>query len=73
MPKISFSNLFKEYSDGTVESKSPLRIGKTLVVPGIRFSEGTTFDGINILLFKGRNFEIKVHKGIKILEGVWSQ
>ncbi len=69
---MSFSELFTEYTDGSIEPKYRVRIGGVTIGPGMRFSGGVSFSGINIFLFKGKDFQIEKQGDIFVIKGVYS-
>lgn len=72
MIKMNFSDLFTEYPDGSIEPKHRIRIGGITIGPGMRFSGSVSFSGINIFLFKGRDFEVERQGEILVIKGVYS-
>lgn len=69
--KKNFSKLFTEHPDGSIEPKSPIMIGSVRIGPGMRFSGSAIFNGINIFLFKGRDFEVEDQDGVNVIKGVY--
>ena len=65
---VKFQDLFTEYPDGSLEPKTVLNIGGVTLGPGIRFSKGTSFSGIDFTLFKDKDFQVvKKSDGYEIL------
>ncbi|KKT38961.1 MAG: hypothetical protein UW22_C0003G0003 [Candidatus Gottesmanbacteria bacterium GW2011_GWB1_44_11c] len=71
MARITFNSVFTQYPDGTLEPIRRTRIGGVEFGPGVRFSKGVAFAGIDLSLFIGRDLEVREENGILIIEGIY--
>lgn len=71
MARLKFNQLFREYPDGTVEPIELLKVGEVLIAPGVRFGKGATFAGIDFLLFRDHDFEVRKIDGQIIIERIY--
>ena len=57
--RVPFDQIFETNSNGSVTAKAPVRIGKSTLTPGVPFTEGVSFDGIDIVKNRGHDLEIE--------------
>lgn len=69
----SFSDIFTQHFDGSVEPKVMVRVAGVQIGPGIRVGKGITFAGVNLAHYNHRDFEVEVEEGtgVEVLKGVY--
>lgn len=67
----NFYEIFKINPDGSIEPLRRIRIGGVEFGPGVRFSRGVAFSGIDLTLYIGRDFDAEELNGILILKGIY--
>lgn len=71
MAKISFWEIFNTSPDGSLEPKKRIQIGGVQLGPGIRFSKGIAFGGIDFTLYVGRDLEIDQKGEVYVITGIY--
>lgn len=77
MARFKFDSLFTKYlnNDGTVASIEPkqrIRIGGVTMGPGVKFSQGVAFGGIDLFQFLDKDLEVQVDsQGILVITGIY--
>ncbi len=71
MARVNFQSLFVRHEDGSLEPRQRIRIGGVEFGPGVRFTQGVQFAGIDLTLFVGHDFEIDVDKGVIVIKGIY--
>ncbi len=61
--KKNFNQLFKINFDGGVEPLVRIRVGGVEFGPGVRFTRGVSFAGIDFTLFMGKDFSVVEQPG----------
>ena len=69
--RMNFYSIFRINPDGSIEPLHPIRISGVQMVPGVRFSKGVSFSGIDLSQFIGRDFAIRKEDDILIIEGIF--
>jgi hypothetical protein len=70
--RINFSQLFRTNIDGSVEPLVPIRVAGIQLGPGVRFSKGVLFSGIDFTLFIGKDFSVEIGSdGVYEIVGVF--
>lgn len=73
--KYKFEEIFKENEDKTLSPKKRIRVGDVIFSPEVKFSDGVSFNGIDIYKFKGHDIEAKINydgnKDILIITGIY--
>lgn len=69
--KLPFNTVFIQYSDGTLEPRQRIRVGGVGFGPGIRFSRGVAFAGIDFTLFIGHDLEVDSENGVLVIKGIY--
>ena len=57
--RVNFSQIFQLNSDGSIEPIRRIRIGGVEFGPGVRFTRGVSFSGIDLSQYIGRDFEVQ--------------
>lgn len=71
MARISFNSVFTQYPDGSLEPTRRVKVGGVEFGPGVRFSKGVAFAGIDFTLFIGRDFDAQEEKGVLVINGIY--
>jgi len=68
----NFNQLFRINFDGSIEPSVRIRISGIGLGPGVRFSRGVLFAGVDFTLFVGRDFSvIEYPDGVNEIIGVY--
>ena len=70
--KLDFNNLFRENTDSTIEPIQQVNINGVVFGPGVRFTPGVAFGGVDLHKFKGLPIEAEQIEGIWIIKGFYS-
>lgn len=71
MARVTFESLFITHPDGTVEPRQQVRIGGVTIGPGILFTRGVGWGGIDITQFIGHDLEITTDGGVVVITGIY--
>lgn len=69
--RINFWEIFRLNPDGSIEPIRRVRIGGVEFGPGVRFTKGVSFSGIDLSLYIGRSFEAHEDNGVLIITGIY--
>lgn len=69
--RITFNTVFIQHSDGSLEPRQRIRVGGIEFGPGVRFSRGVSFGGIDFTQFIGHDLEIETGGEILIIKGIY--
>jgi hypothetical protein len=58
--RLPFSEAFQELPDGSLSPKQPIEVGGTRFGPGVIFTKGVAFGGIDFQLFRGRDLAVEL-------------
>lgn len=56
--RVTFREIFNVFPDGTLEPRTNIQVGGISFGPGVRFSRGASFAGIDFTLFVDRDLQI---------------
>lgn len=71
MARVSFDSIFTINRDGSIEPKQVVRIGGVTLSPGVKFSKGVAFGGVDITQYAGHELEITTDNGIIVVTGIY--
>lgn len=71
MTRMSFDSLFIEHPDGSIEPRRRIRVGGVDFGPGVRFSKGAVFAGIDFTLFRKHDFDVEEQQGVAIIKAIY--
>lgn len=71
MARINFNTVFNQYPDGTLEPRRRIKIGGVELGPGVRFSKGVAFAGVDFTLFLDRDIEANEENGVLVISGIY--
>jgi hypothetical protein len=69
--RVSFYEIFKINTDGSIEPLRPVRIGGAQLGPGVRFGAGVSFGGVDLSQYVGRDFSVEEVNGVTIIIGIF--
>ena len=69
--RIPFDNVFIQHPDGTLEPRQRIRVGGVEFGPGVRFSRGVAFGGVDFTQFIGRDLEVETDGEVLIIKGIY--
>jgi len=69
--RLNFYQIFRVNPDGSIEPLSVVRIGGVQFGPGVRFSRGVSFGGIDLSLYVGRDFLVEEQDNILVIKGIY--
>ena len=69
--KINFFQIFKIHPDGSIEPIRRIKVGGIEFGPGIHFTKGVKFGGIDFADYIGRDFEVDEIDGVFNLKGIY--
>lgn len=69
--RVSFNTVFIQYPDGSLEPQRRIKVGGVEFGPGVRFSKGVSFAGIDFALFIGRDLEVEEENSMLIIKGIY--
>ena len=71
MARVNFDSIFIKHSDGSLEPRQRIRVGGVEFGPGVKFTRGVSFAGIDFTLVIGRDFEIDTDNGVVVIKGIY--
>jgi hypothetical protein len=73
MARFSFSSIFTEHPDGSIEPIQTIKVGGIEISPGTILRPGVIIGGVDFTQFKGQDFEIETQGSILILKGIYGR
>lgn len=72
MARISFDSVFVQHpEDGSLEPRQRIRVGGVEFGPGVRFTRGVAFAGVDFALLIGREIEAETDGPVLVIKGVY--
>ena len=71
MPRVTFNSLFKRNPDGSLEPTQTIRIGGVTMSPGVKFTKGVSFSGVDLAQYEGHDLEITMDNGTPVITGIY--
>lgn len=71
--KLKFSEVFTKKPDGSITPLRPIRIGGVSLGPGVSFSRGVSFSGIDIFSYENLDIEAEEIDGILVIKGFYAK
>ena len=59
--RVSFDKVFKQNPNGSYTPKSRVKIGGVMMGPGVAFTPGVVFSGVDIGKYAGKDLEVQKH------------
>lgn len=73
MAQVTFNSIFIIHPDGSIEPRQRVRVGGVEFGPGVKFSQGVAFAGIDFFAPQifNHNLEIKTDNDVIVILGVY--
>lgn len=71
MARVTFDSIFIQHPDGSLEPRQRIRVGGVEFGPGVRFTRGVSFAGIDFTLFVGHDFEVEQEGDVMIIKTIY--
>ena len=71
MARLPFDSIFLVREDGSIEPRQTVRIGGVTLSPGVKFSKGAIFGGIDLAMYVGRELEVATDEGTAVITGIY--
>ena len=69
--RVPFDTVFIQHPDGSLEPRQRIRVGGVTFGPGVKFSRGVAFGGIDFVQFIGHELEIETDGDIAVIKGIY--
>jgi len=70
--RVSFDEVFQTSPDGAITPKATVTIGGVTMGPGVTFTRGVVFSGVDIANYEGHDLEVeKQADGAVVINGVY--
>lgn len=69
--RVPFDTVFIQHPDGSLEPRRRIKVGGVEFGPGIRFTKGVSFAGIDFTLFINHYLEVDEEEGILIIRQIY--
>ena len=73
MARVNFNSIFNRNENGTIEPRQRTRIGGVVVGPGVFFTPGVSFAGVDFSLYTENDFEIETDGDIIVVKGIYGR
>jgi len=70
--RLKFSEVFSKKPDGSITPLRPIKIGGVSLGPGVSFSKGVSFSGVDISKYDGSDIEADEADGILVIKGFYT-
>lgn len=67
--RVSFNEVFQTNPDGSISPRSVVCVGGVTMSPGVAFTQGVSFGGLDLASLGGRDLEIEQEPGRIIIKG----
>jgi hypothetical protein len=71
MARMNFDTIFTTHNNGSIEPRQRIRVGGVTFGPGVQFTPGVSFSGVDFTQFRGRDFEVETDQDILVIKGVY--
>ena len=73
MKRFKFSEVFQENSDGSLTPRKQIFVNGISFGPGVNFTKGVSFGGVDFHLFKGKDVAVNEVNGSLIIIGFFNE
>lgn len=70
--EIGFWEVFQENPNGSISPRTTIRVGGVTLSPGVSFTRGVTFGGVDFFNYYGMDLEVDEEGQILILRGFYT-
>jgi hypothetical protein len=67
--RVSFDQVFQTNPNGSVSPKMTVVIGGVTMTPGVSFTTGVSFGGLDVASLKGKDLEVDQSNGVTTIKG----
>ncbi|MBI2030490.1 hypothetical protein HYT05_02605 [Candidatus Kaiserbacteria bacterium] len=71
MARMNFDAIFTTHQNASIEPKQRIRVGGVTFGPGVQFTQGVSFSGVDFSQFRGRDFEVETDGDDLVIKGVY--
>lgn len=71
MAKLNFDVVFVQHEDGSLEPRQRIKVSGIVFGPGVKFSKGVSFGGIDFANFIGHDLEVETEGDILVIKGIY--
>jgi len=69
--RVPFNQIFTENSNGSISPRTAVNIGGVTMGPGVAFTRGVSFSGVDIASMAGRDLEVEYQGQLVVIKGVY--
>jgi len=73
MARVNFDTIFVQHPDNSLEPRQRIRVGGVTFGPGVRFSRGVAFGGVDFAQFIGQDLEIETDNDTSVIKGIYAR
>lgn len=73
MARVTFDSVFIKHPGGVLEPKQKIRVGGVTLGPGVKFSRGVAFGGVDFTQFAGRDLEVETDGDVLVIKGIYGK
>jgi len=70
---MPFDNVFIRNADGSVTTRTTIRVGGITVGANTILRQGQTIAGLDFTQFIGRQLQVEIENGVYVIKGIYSQ
>lgn len=67
--RVPFDSVFQSNPDGSISPRVSVSINGITMTPGVFFTGGVSFGGVDIASLRGKDLEVDANNGITMLRG----
>ena len=73
MARVTFNSIFIRHQDGSLEPRQRIRVGGIEFGPGVKFTSGVAFGGINFFdpQILNHDLEITTTENVTVINGIY--
>ena len=69
--RVPFSEIFQVNPNGSISPKTKIIIGGVTMAPGVSFTKGVSFSGVDIASHAGHDLEIERQENAVIIKAIY--
>lgn len=73
MARVTFNSVFTESPDGRLRPNQRIRVGGIEMGPGVSFSKGVAFGGVDFTQFVGHDLEVETDGPVLVIKGIYEK
>ncbi len=67
--RVPYSQIFTINSDGSITPKVSVSLGGITMGPGVAFTRGVQFSGVDLASLQGRDLDVEVQGNVHVIKG----